>query len=55
MHLYLTKVAVKSGIYAKAFYPTVVYSTDLFTCNAEYRETLSGENGDHLPTVCVSC
>jgi len=55
MHLYLTKVAVKSGIYAKAFYTTVVYSTDLFTCNAEYRETLSGENGDHLPTVCVSC
>jgi len=43
VHLLLTKVAVKTGIYAKAFYTTVIYSSDLFTYNAEYRETLSGE------------
>ena len=43
MHLLLTKVAVKTGIYAKAFYTTVIYSSDLFTYNAEYRKTLSGE------------
>jgi len=43
MHLFLRKVAVKSGIYAKAFYTTVTYSSDLFTYNAEYLQTLSGE------------
>jgi len=31
MHSFLTKVAVKSGIYAKAFYTTVICSSDLFT------------------------
>jgi len=36
MHLFLTKVAAKTGIYAKAFYTTVIYSNDLFTYNAEY-------------------
>jgi len=43
MHLFLTKVAVKSGIYAQGFYSTVIYSSDLFTCNAKYFQTLSGE------------
>jgi len=30
----------------------VIYSSDLFTYNAKYFQTLSG---DHLPTVCVAC
>jgi len=43
MHLFLTKVAVKSGISAQAFYTTVIYSSDLFTSNAKYFQTLSNE------------
>jgi len=31
VHLLFKKVAVKSGIYAHAFYTTVIYSSDLFT------------------------
>jgi len=34
---------------------TVLYSSDLFTYYAKYFQTLSGENGDCLPTVCVAC
>jgi len=36
MHLFLTKVALKSSIYAQAFQTTVIYSSDLFTDNAKY-------------------
>jgi len=43
MHLFLTKVAVKSCIYAQTFQMTVIYSSDLFTYNARYFQTLSGE------------
>jgi len=43
MHLFLTKVAVKSDIYAQAFHTTVIYSSDLITCNAKYFQTFSGE------------
>jgi len=43
MLLFLTKVSVKSCIYAQAFYTTVIYSSDLFTYNAKYFQTLSGE------------
>jgi len=43
MHLFFTKVAVKSCICAQAFYTTVIYSSDLFTYNAKYFQTLSGE------------
>jgi len=43
MHLFLTKVAVKSGISAQAFYTTAIYSSDLFTSNAKYFQTLSDE------------
>jgi len=43
MHLSSTKVAVKSCIYAEAFQMTVIYSSDLFTYNAECFQTLSGE------------
>jgi len=43
MHLFLTKVAVKTCIYAQAFQTTVIYSSDLFTYNAKYFQTLSGE------------
>jgi len=31
VHLLFKKVAVKSGIYAHAFYTTVIYFSDLFT------------------------
>jgi len=56
MHLFLTKVAVKSCIYAQAFETTVIYSSDLFTYNAKYFQTFYlGKNGDYLPTVCVEC
>jgi len=41
--LFLTKVSVKSCIYAQAFQTTVIYSSDLFTYNAKYFQTLSGE------------
>ena len=40
MYLFLTKVAIKSCIDAKAFYTAVIYSSDSFTFK---RETLSGE------------
>ena len=43
MHLILTKVAVKCCIYAQAFQTTVIYPSDLFTSNAKYFQTLSGE------------
>jgi len=43
MHLFFTKVAVKSCIYAQAFQTTVIYSGDLFTYDAKYFQTLSGE------------
>jgi len=41
--VFLTKVAIKSGIYAQASYRTVIYSSDVFTYNAKYFQTLSGE------------
>jgi len=43
IHLFFTKVAVKSEIYAQVFYTTVIYSSVLFTGNAKYFQTLSGE------------
>jgi len=43
MHLFLTKIAVQSCIYALAFQTTVIYSSDLFTYNVKYFQTLSGE------------
>jgi len=43
MHLFVKKVAVKSGIYAQAFYRKVICSSDLFTHNAKYFQTLFGE------------
>jgi len=43
MPLYSTKLAVKSCIYAHVFQATVIYTSDLFTYNAEYFQTLSGE------------
>ena len=43
MHLFLTKIAVKSCIYAQAFQTTVIYSSDLFTYNAKFFQTLFGE------------
>ena len=43
LHLFLTNVAVRSGIYAQASYTIVIYSSDLFTYNAKYFQTLSGE------------
>jgi len=55
MHLFLTKVAVKSWIYPKAFGTTVIYSSDLCTYNATYFQTLYvARNGDHLPTVSAA-
>jgi len=45
MHSFLTKVAVKSCIHAQAFQTTVIYSSDLFTYNAKYFQTLSGNKG----------
>ena len=43
MHLFLTKVAVISCIYAQAFKTTVIYSSYLFTYNAKYFQTFSSE------------
>ena len=43
IHLFLTKVAVKSYIYAQAFWTTMIYSSNLFTCNTKYFQTLFGE------------
>jgi len=43
MPLFSTKVAVKSCFYAQAFYTTVIYSSDLFTYNTKYFQTLSGQ------------
>ena len=43
MHLFLATVAVKSCIYTQAFQTTVIYSSDLFTYNAKYFQTLAGE------------
>jgi len=45
MHLFLTKVAVRSCIYAQAFQTTVIYLSDLFTFDAKYFQfgNLSGE------------
>ena len=43
MHLLLTKVTVKSCIYAQAFQTTVIYSSDLFTYNAKSFQTLFGK------------
>ena len=42
LHLFLTKVA-KSCIYAQTFQTTAIYSSDLFTNNAKYLQTLFGE------------
>ena len=43
MNLFLTQVAIKSCIYAQALQTTVIYSSDLFTYNAKYFQTLSGD------------
>ena len=42
MRLFLTKVA-KSCIYSQTLKTTVIYSSDLFTYNAKYLQTLVGE------------
>ena len=42
LQLFLTKVA-KSCIYSQALKTTVIYSRDLFTCNAKYLQTLVEE------------
>jgi len=43
MHLHFTKVAVKRCYYAHAFQTIVICSSNEFTCNAQYFQTLSGE------------
>ena len=42
MHLFFAKVA-KSCIYSQTLKTTVIYSSDLFTYNAKYLQTLFGE------------
>jgi len=48
MHLFLTKVTVKSCIYAQAFWTTVIHSSDLFTYNAKYFQILFGEKWQYF-------
>ena len=43
LHLFVTNVAVRSGIYVQASYTIVIYSSDLFAYNAKYFQALSGE------------
>jgi len=55
MHLFLTQVAVKSCIYAPAFQTTVSYLSDIFTYNAKYFQTLSGEKCQSFANMLKLC
>jgi len=55
MHLFLTKVAVKSCIYAREFSTTVIDSSDFLHIMLNISKHYLARNGDLLPAVCAAC
>jgi len=58
MHLFLTKVTVKSCIYTQAFVwfkMTVTYSVIYLYLMLNISKHSLGRNGDLLPKICVAC